>query len=155
MWSRLLSRFRALTFRRDFEAGLSEELRFHQEQYAEDLIRSGVLPAEANRRARLEFGGLNTVAEECRQARGLPLFDEWGREVRYIVRTLRKSPGFTMTALLTLTLCLGANLTIFAVVRSILLRPLPFPDSQRLVTVFNTYPKAGVERDGSSLTNYY
>ena len=66
-----------------------------------------------------------------------------------------KSPGFTATALLTLAICLGANLTIFAVIDSVLLRPLPFPDSGRLVTIFNTYPKAGVERDGSSVTNYY
>jgi len=56
---------------------------------------------------------------------------------------------------LTLAVCLGANLTIFAVIDSVLLRPLPFPAPDRLVTIFNTYPKAGVERDGSSLTNYY
>jgi hypothetical protein len=68
---------------------------------------------------------------------------------------LRKTPGFTLSALLTLTVCLGANLTIFAVVDSVLLRPLPFPEPGRLVTIFNTYPKAGVDRDGSSLTNYY
>ncbi len=68
---------------------------------------------------------------------------------------LRKTPGFTATALVTLAVCLGANLTIFAVVDSILLRPLPFPEAGRLVTVFNTYPKAGVDRDGSSIANYY
>jgi hypothetical protein len=74
--------------------------------------------------------------------------------VRYAFRQLRKSPGFTFTALATVAICLGANLAIFAVIDSILLRPLPFPESDRLV-IFNTYPKAGVERDGSSLTNYY
>ena len=68
---------------------------------------------------------------------------------------LRKSPAFTVTALLTLAICLGANLTIFAVIDSILLRPLPFPHADQLVTAFNTYLKAGVDRDGSSLTNYY
>ena len=76
-------------------------------------------------------------------------------ELRYAFRQLRKSPGFTLTALATIAICLGANLAIFAVVDSILLRPLPFPESDRLVTIFNTYPKAGVENDGSSLTNYY
>ena len=60
-----------------------------------------------------------------------------------------------VTALATVAICLGANLAIFAVINSILLRPLPFPQSDRLVTIFNTYPKAGVENDGSSLTNYY
>ena len=103
----------------------------------------------------MEFGGLNSVKGDCREARGLSLFDELDRELRYAVRLLRKSPGFTITALLTLALCFGANLTIFAAIDSILLRPLPFPEANRLVTVFNTYPKAGVDRDGASLTNYY
>src|SRR5438270_6011454 len=70
-------------------------------------------------------------------------------------RQLRKAPVFTVTALATVAICLGANLAIFAVIDSVLLRPLPFPQSDRLVTIFNTYPKAGVENDGSSLTNYY
>ncbi len=76
-------------------------------------------------------------------------------DLRYAVRGLRKAPGFTVTALATVAICLGANLAIFAVIDAILLRPLPFPESDRLVTVFNTYPKAGVQRGGSSLTNYY
>ncbi len=155
MFARFRSLFRGLTSRRDFEAGMSEELRFHIEQYTEDLVRSGISREEARRRARIEFGGVNTVKEGCREARGLRVFDELGRESRYILRLLRKTPGFTTTALLTIALCLGANLTIFAVIDSILLRPLPFPDAGRLITVFNTYPKAGVDRDGSSLTNYY
>jgi ABC-type lipoprotein release transport system permease subunit len=75
--------------------------------------------------------------------------------LRFALRALFKSPSFTATALTTLALCLGANLTIFAVVDAVLLRPLPFPDPDRLVTIFNTYPQAGVERDGASLTNYY
>ena len=76
-------------------------------------------------------------------------------DVRFALRQLRNGPAFTLTALATVAICLGANLAIFAVIDSILLRPLPFPESDRLVTIFNTYPKAGVERDGSSLTNYY
>lgn len=75
--------------------------------------------------------------------------------VRFAFRQLRNGPAFTVTALATVAICLGANLAIFAVIDSILLRPLPFPESDRLVTIFNTYPNAGVERDGSSLTNYY
>jgi predicted permease len=75
--------------------------------------------------------------------------------LRFALRQLRKAPAFTATALATIAICLGANLAIFAVINSILLRPLPFPQSERLVTIFNTYPKAGVERDGSSITNYY
>ncbi|MEY2438800.1 MAG: hypothetical protein QOI34_185 [Verrucomicrobiota bacterium] len=75
--------------------------------------------------------------------------------LRFALRQLGKAPAFTVTALATVAICLGANLAIFAVINSILLRPLPFPESERLVTIFNTYPKAGVENDGSSITNYY
>src|SRR5262245_35822031 len=73
----------------------------------------------------------------------------------FAFRQLRKAPAFTVTALATIAICLGANLAIFAIIDSVLLRPLPFPQSDRLVTIFNTYPKAGVDNDGSSLTNYY
>jgi len=76
-------------------------------------------------------------------------------DLKFALRQLRKSPAFTVTALATVAICLGANLAIFAVINSILLRPLPFPQSDRLVTIYNTYPKAGVENDGSSITNYY
>jgi putative ABC transport system permease protein len=155
VYPRIRSLFRALARRLDFEEDMNEELRFHIEQYTEDLMRSGMSKEEASRRARIEFGGLGCIKGECREARGLFLFDELARNLRYTGRLLRKSPGFTATALLTIALCLGANLTIFAVIDAILLRPLPFPDAGRLVTIFNTYPKAGVERDGASITNYY
>src|SRR3954462_12510035 len=75
--------------------------------------------------------------------------------LRYSFRQLRKAPGFTATALATIAICLGANLAIFAVINSILLRPLPFPDADRLVTIYNTYPNAGVQNDGASIPNYY
>jgi predicted permease len=76
-------------------------------------------------------------------------------DVRFAVRQLCKAPAFTITAIATVAICIGANLAIFAVINSVLLRPLPFPNADRLVTIYNTYPKAGVENDGSSITNYY
>jgi predicted permease len=76
-------------------------------------------------------------------------------DLRFALRQLRKAPAFTVTALATVAICLGANLAIFAVIDSVLLRPLPFPQPDRLVTIYNTYPKASVENDGSSITNYY
>lgn len=155
MGSRVVSLFRALLRRRRFEDGLAEEVRFHLEEYTADLVRSGVPPAEAARRAKLEFGNVLNVKEDCRQARGLRLFDELHQDLRHAYRLLAKTPGFTATALATLALCLGANLTIFAVVDAVLIRPLPFPAADRLVSVYNSYPKAGVLNDGCSLTNYY
>jgi predicted permease len=141
--------------RRSFEAGMAEEVRFHIEEYTDELVRSGVPRDEAARRARREFGSVDNVKAECREARGLRLFDELAQDLRYALRLLRKTPGFTAAALATLALCLGVNLTIFAVVDAVLLRPLPFPAADRLVSVYNTYPKAGVPNDGCSLPNYY
>ena len=155
MHHRLAAWWRSLRFRGDFERGMNEEMRFHMERYTEDLERSGMPADEARRRARLEFGDRNTIEDDCRRTRWLPAADEVARQVRYSVRLLRKSPGFTITAMATIAICLAANVALFAVVDAVLLRPLPFPDADRLVTVFNTYPKAGVDRDGSSITNYY
>lgn len=155
MFAQVRSWWRAATGRREFESGMSAEFRFHIERYAEDLMRAGTREEEAYRRARMELGGFNNLKESCREARGLLWIDEIGRDTRFAARLLRKSPAFTTTALLTMALCLGANLTIFAVIDAILVRPLPFPEAERLVTIFNTYPKAAVERDGSSIANYY
>src|SRR5580658_5764002 len=155
MFKRLRSVFRVLTRRREFEDDMTEELRFHIEQYTDELVSSGMSPEKATRLARKKLGSLTNIKVDCREAFGVHLFDELRRQLTYAARLLRKTPGFTATALLTLAVCFGANLTIFAVIDSVLLRPLPFPEPGRLVTVFNTYPKAGVDRDGSSLTNYY
>ena len=76
-------------------------------------------------------------------------------DLKFAFRQLLKNPGFTAEAGLTLALCLGANTTIFAVIDAVLVRPLPFPEPGRLMTMFNTYPKAGIERNGASLANYY
>jgi predicted permease len=155
MIQRLRSLFRVLTRRRDFEEGMSEELRFHIEQYTDDLVRSGMSREKAARVIRAELGNPINIKADCREAFGVHFFDEFRRQLSYAARLLRKTPAFTATALLTLAVCLGANLMIFAVIDSVLLRPLPFPEPDGLMMIFNTYPKAGVDRDGSSLTNYY
>jgi predicted permease len=155
MFKRLRSLFRVLTRRREFEDGISEELRFHIEQWTDDLVRSGMSRGKAARLIRMELGSSINIKADCREAFGVHLFDELRRQLSYAARLLRKTPAFTATALLTLAVCFGANLTIFAVIDSVLLRPLPFPEPDRLMMIFNTYPKAGVDRDGSSLTNYY
>jgi len=155
MLRRIYVACRTLWRRPDFEQGLSEEFQFHLQQYTEDLVASGMPPDQAARRARLEFGAVDAVKDDCREARGLRVFDELQHDLRYALRVLRRTPAFTLTALFTLALCIGANLTIFAVVDSILLRPLPFPDAGRLLSIYNTYPRAGVPDDGASVTNYY
>jgi len=155
MIQRLRSLFRVLTRRRDFEEEMSEELRFHIEQCTDDLVRSGMSREKAARVILAELGSPINIKADCREAFGVHFFDEFRRQLSYAARLLRKTPAFTATALLTLAVCMGANLTIFAVIDSVLLRPLPFPGPDRLMMIFNTYPKAGVDRDGSSPTNYY
>src|SRR5580704_4002159 len=152
---RLRARFRPLTRRHQFEEGLSEELRFHMEQFSDDLIARGVAPEDAARLARIEFGSVHNAKGDCREARGLNLLDELSRELRYAVRLLRKTPGFTITALATLAICLGANLTIFSVVDAIVLRSLPLPAADRLILLSNSYPGAGADRAGTSIANYF
>ena len=148
MLARLRSLFRALASRRDFEAGMTEELRFHIDQYTEDLVRSGISLEEARRRARLEFGGIDNVKGDCREARGLLIFDELGREFHYAARQLWCNPGFTVTVALTLALSIGANTAIFSMVNALLLKNLPYAHPERMGAIYTrvTGPRGYDER---------
>ena len=131
---------------------MDAELRFHMEAYTDDLVRSGVPLQEAMRRARLEFGGVERVKEEGREARGVNLTESLMQDVRYGARTLIKSPGFTIVAMLTLALGIGANTAIFSLVRGVLLRGLPFRDATRILQIQETTGGGG--RNPVSYPNY-
>ncbi|HXJ96913.1 MAG TPA: ABC transporter permease [Terriglobia bacterium] len=133
MISDLLFRLRALFRRKTVEAELDDELRAHFERQVEKYVQSGLTREEALRRTRLEFGGLDQVKEECRDARGVALIETLLQDIRFAVRLLRKTPVVSTLALLSLALGIGANTAIFSLIDSVMLRMLPVQNPQELV----------------------
>ena len=135
LWSRFRSWTAAMLGRARMEHDMDEEMRFHIEARAGDLMNHGVTQQDALRRARLEFGGLETTKEECRDAVGVSFVETLFQDVRHGLRAMLRKPAFTAIAVIVLALGIGANTAIFSVVDAVLLRPLAYRDSGRLVTI--------------------
>jgi putative ABC transport system permease protein len=141
----LASRFSALFRRRELGDRVDEELEFHIGMQTEENIRRGMAPPDARAAAHRKIGNRTQVCEEVHRMNTIAFLEETAGNVRYSLRTLRRNPGFALTAVLVLALGLGASTAMFSALDRILFRPLPYADANRLVVVGWTYPAAPVK----------
>src|SRR6516164_6077958 len=146
MFSDLVFRFRGLFRRKVIESELDEELQFPVERQVEKNVQDGMSREQATLRARIDFGGLELAKEECRDARGVRLFEALLQHIRFGLRMLLKSPVFTATAILALALGIGVNTTVFTVFDALVQRPRSVKDPDHLVGV---YRKAQGQKRGA------
>ena len=132
MMARLQSWWSALVHRSRFEDEMRAEMQFHVQARIDDLIAGGMRRDEAERQARMEFGTVDAIKDDCRQSRGLRLLDTTAQDLRYAWRMMRKTPGFTAAAIVSLALGIGANTAIFTLVEAVMFRTLPFHDPRGL-----------------------
>jgi putative ABC transport system permease protein len=148
-WKRIQSAGR----RHALESGLDEEIRFHIDQQTEKNRRAGMSPDEARRQAFVKFGGLERIKESTRDEIRSARLEDWVRDLRHGVLVLRRAPGFTAAALVTLALGIGATSAIFSVVRTVMLEPLPYHEPDRIVAVWET-SRGGASRNVIAPANF-
>jgi len=146
LWRRLLFHMRRDRFDRELE----EEMRFHLEMKAEENLAAGISPEEARYAARRQFGNQTLLRELSRDMWGFRYLETLARDLRHGLRMMVRNPGFTAVAVLTLTLGIGACTAVFSVVYAVMLKPLPYRDSDRLCALWKSVPKKGLERDWTS-----
>src|SRR5215813_3630372 len=122
---------------------LGEEFESHLQMQIDDHIRAGMTPEQARRTALIQLGGIESAKEEYRDQRGLPFLENLWQDLRFGLRTLRRNPGFTLIAVITLALGIGANTAIFSAVNAVLLKPLPYENGERIAVIHQQAPRAG------------
>src|SRR5499427_2671552 len=154
-WLRLIySRLYGLMRKNRIEQEMDDEMRFHLLMRTRDNIERGMRPDEAELEARRRFGNVGRIKDLARDIKGGGFMETLLQDLRYGARMLLKHPGFTLIAVITLALGIGANTAIFSVVNAVLLRPLPYMDSGRLAMLWTDDPRHDVHEEGVSYPNF-
>lgn len=147
-------RLRALFRRDEMDSELAAELEHHLATQATLYERAGMTPDEARRRARIDLGGLDSVSEATRDVRGISTWETTMQDLRYAARSLLRSPSFTIAAVVALGLGIGSATAVFSMLEGVILRPLPYRDPQRLVTLWETNLAKGLDHEPMSPVNF-